>query len=178
MTATYFLGKQIVDAAYKGDEAVYGRNLLTNSNDFTTGWSNYQGATVTRTPNQTVEEWGATDATRIQTSGGTHEIKTHRTIGYTVEGVRYSKSIYIKNIGENVVRVNWNGVPSGNIFVQPGESLRVIGENGIGNGSSSNQIQILALNATDSLDFIAWRPQIVEGTKVPPWSPAPEDLIE
>jgi len=121
------------------------------------GWAARSGAVVNLTQNQSVPEWGAVDATRIQTSGGTQTYKyTYRVADLTTEGTSYTFSVWIKNIGSATVGVSF--YPGSNITsILPGESKRVSASM-VGDGFSEAQIRLRALNVSDSLDFIAWRP--------------------
>jgi len=121
------------------------------------GWTAISGATVTLAQNQAVPEWGAVDATRVQTSGGTGVGKYY--VAVTREdGAYYSNSVWVKNTGDKTVRVTTN-VSAKSDTVLPGESRRVKLENVGGTDVGALQIQFQALNAADSLDFVAWRPQ-------------------
>lgn len=87
-------------------------------------FSAYQGATVTKTENQSVSEWGATNAVRYVTSGGTSNIKGTITTGLlTSDSREYIHSIYIKNNGDTPITISNN--LSNTIVVQPKESRRV-----------------------------------------------------
>jgi hypothetical protein len=152
-------------------------NLVSRTKQKFNGWTAYQGATVTLTQNQTVPEWSATDATRIQTSGGTNTQKYVLTFGSaSVNATTYTMSAYVKNVG--VVAVKFiNGI-GGTITIQPGEMGR-FSVTGIGNGTTWHIFAFYALNAADNLDFIAWRPQAETKTYATSWTDgtrSPESL--
>lgn len=133
-------------------------NLVPVANQKFVGWDVYQGAVVTLTQNQVVPEWGATDATRIQTNGGTHIIKYFISLqNPSVAGQSYSASLHIKNIGNHPVMIHANLSPTSNQTVDVGETT-LVKIAGVGNGVNIFQIRIQALDAAHSLDFIAWRP--------------------
>jgi hypothetical protein len=120
------------------------------------GWTAYSGAVVTLTQNQSVPEWGCTDATRIQVSGGTSTYKYLLGLGFTsVSGQSYTNSIHIKNIGSAPVRIGANFPYTAT--VAPGETKKVILIN-IGDGVAIYRFDFYSVNASDSLDFIAWHP--------------------
>jgi hypothetical protein len=120
------------------------------------GWTAYSGAVVTLTQNQSVPEWGCTDATRIQVSGGTNTYKYLLGLGFTsVSGQSYTNSIHIKNIGSAPVRIGANFPYTAT--VAPGETKKVILIN-IGDGVAIYRFDFYSVNASDSLDFIAWHP--------------------
>ena len=136
-------------------------NLIPLNRQKFVGWTAISGAAVTLTQNQAVAEWGAVDATRIQTSGGTGVGKYY--VAVTREdGAYYSNSVWVKNTGDKTVRVTTN-VSAKNDNILPGESRRVKLENVGGVDIGALQIQFQALNAADSLDFIAWLPGIEKG---------------
>ena len=152
-------------------------NLIPLANQKFEGWTAYQGATVTLTQNQTVPEWSATDATRIQTSGGTNTQKYVLTFGSaSVNATTYTMSAYVKNVGAVAVKFI-NGI-GGTITIQPGEMGR-FSVTGIGNGTTWHIFAFYALNAADNLDFIAWRPQAEAKTLATTWTDgtrAPETI--
>lgn len=132
-------------------------NLLPKENCTFEGWTQYLGAKVTLTQNQTVPEWGCTDATRIQISGGSNVIKYFYAVGSPAEGVAWSEQVYVKNIGSTTVVVasNLNGL---NKSIDPGTAALVEFKL-VGNAAGgSAQIQFKSVNISDSLDFIAWHP--------------------
>ncbi|MFS0643661.1 phage tail protein [Siminovitchia sp. 179-K 8D1 HS] len=150
-----------------------GRNLLKDSNNFTT-LGKYQGAQYTYKTGISVPEWNATDATEIHVTGGTSAVKlTKQTGNRTIIGSNYVHSVWIKNIGTTVVRISNNlGMTE---EVLPNESKRVI-IFGVGKEGQNEQFNFNAKNINDNLDFIAWRMQIEQGTKVSNWQEAPEDI--
>ena len=149
-------------------------NLIPLNRQKFVGWTAISGATVTLAQGVAVPEWGAADATRIQTSGGTGSGKYY--VAVTREdGAYYSNSVWVKNTGDKTVRVTTN-VSAKSDTVLPGESRRVKLEKAGGADVGALQIQFQALNAADSLDFIAWRPQaeaktyctsFTDGTRTP-----------
>lgn len=132
-------------------------NLIPVNRQKFEGWSLFGGATVTLTQNQVVPEWGCTDATRIQISGGSNIIKYYYSVGAPVVGVRWTERVYVKNIGNTTVIVhsNLNGLQK-NIAAGTSDlvEFRLVGNS----ASGEAHIQFWAVNASDTLDFIAWRP--------------------
>ncbi|HFR3586869.1 TPA: phage tail protein [Streptococcus suis] len=135
----------------------------------------YQQASLIFTKNQSVQEWQATDAVRVQGTKGSSNsfcyLSTGRSIQNSTSGIRYVHSIYIKNTGapfqiSNNLRKT--------IDIATGETKRVaIFDVGIG----ARYLQIVFQQpGTGQLDFYYWHPQIETGTIVNDWSPAPEDL--
>jgi hypothetical protein len=142
------------------------------------GWIAYRGAEVTLTQGIAVPEWGATDATRIQTSGGTNVLKYVYTVGTPPAGALRAQQIYIKNTGTTTVRI-YSTVGSKWASILPGESKLVKMENIIGNGTGYLHIQFQAPDVADSLDFIAWRPMAEAKPYCTSWTDgtrAPETL--
>lgn len=147
-------------------------NLVPVDGQKFVGWFAYGGATVTLTQNQAVPEWGATDATRIQTNGGTHILKylINNLQNPSVVGQTYVASLYIKNTGNHPVIIHTNLSSTSVQTVDVGETTLVkITE--VGNGSNIFQIQIRALDAAHSLDFIAWRPMAEAKAYSTSWHP-------
>jgi hypothetical protein len=142
-------------------------NLIPLAKQNFTGWTAGGGATVTPTQGQVVAEWGATDATRIQTSGGTSIIKTYVSLGTSVSGQPYAASIWVKNQGAAQVRIL---LQSGNAaYVQPGQAVQVQ-LTGTGDGVADLQLQIRAGATGDSIDIIAWRPIVVAAAEITHWN--------
>lgn len=84
----------------------------------------YQGTVFTRTENQAVPEWGATNAVRVVSSGGTSNIKGTITTGLlTADSREYIHSIYIKNNSGEAIIVDNN--LSQSVRIEPKESRRV-----------------------------------------------------
>jgi hypothetical protein len=133
-------------------------NLLLVGKQKFVGWSTYSGAIVTLTQNQVVPEWGAKDATRIQTSGGTTLYKyIYTVLSPSVSGQAYSEQVCIKNIGTTTVRVQSN---LGSIINISAGEIKKVTFSDTGNGVSDLQLHFRAVNVDDSLDFIAWHPMI------------------
>jgi len=112
---------------------------------------------VTLAQNVEFPEIGRNDATRIRTTGGTHEAKYYINIERpSIANQSYTGSVCIKNIGSKPVQFTTNLGPI--VTVDPGEWARaIISANG--NGTSYFQLQFRTLNVDDDLDFIAWGPQ-------------------
>ena len=167
-----------IDTAIDGIE-IGGRNLLINSNIFTTGWSIYGGVQVIRTPEQVVPEWGATDATKIETVGGSSILKFYKQLINPIVDDTRIISIWVKNDSDSNLNINFNGsaVLSGSspLSLESGFSGRVIYNVRYYNGSF--QLQFRATSAEDSLNFTVWRMQVEVGTKATDWTPAPEDQV-
>lgn len=164
----------------KLDELEVGaRNLLLNSAKRVPGW--YASATGTITPNQTVPEWGCTDAYRVQGNPGTSAL--FAIIGgdmangenTSVAGQKYTTSVYIKNNSVNKmhIRTNPEGTPA-YFTIEANETKRAV-INSTGNGSYYLQIQFITKDYNSSFDFYYWHPQVEHGTLVTDWTPAPED---
>lgn len=135
----------------------------------------YQQATLIFTKKQSVQEWQATDAVRVQGTKGSSNIFCYLSTGQSnnnsTSGVRYVHSIYIKNTGapfqiSNNLRKT--------IDIATGETKRVVIFD-VGTGTSYLQITFQQ-SGTGQLDFYYWHPQIETGTIVNDWSPAYEDL--
>ncbi len=116
------------------------------------------GVDIIITQGQSVPEWGTNEATRIQTFGGSTSTKYSFPVGYISElNQEYTGSVYLKNIGINTIMLDIN--PGGNILVLPEEAIRAT-VSGVGNDISWLSLRIRAVNIGDSLDLIAWQPQI------------------
>ncbi|EJF48918.1 hypothetical protein YS9_2301 [Enterococcus sp. C1] len=152
-----------------------GRNYLRNSE--APRVANHSGSTIIVSPNQTVEEWRATNAVRHEVSGGTNTIVGTLSAGRTVTpNVRYVHSIFIKNIGTTNVRVNNN--LGGIIIVAPGESKRIVfPAGGSATGVASMQFVFVRDRVEDNCDFILWRAMIAQGNIVGDWVPNPDELV-
>ena len=167
----------------KVDGGVGARNLLLNSAEPLVGNSN--GSTYTITRGVEVSEWGATNATRVAGSGASGV--TSRSVFYiggvaatiaygkrtTVNGQKYSYSIYIKN---NHATENC-GIFSplkAVITIAPGESKRVEW-NVTGDGSGLIQIVFQSGASGGAFDITFWHPMIELGAFATDWVPAPED---
>lgn len=137
-------------------------NLIPVDKQKFVGWSARFGAAVTLVQNQVVPEWGATDATRIQTNGGTQNIKyTFDALDPAVNGQPYTWSVWVKNIGSTNLRLQIYPDTVSIVTVAPGESKKCT-VSIVGDGLTVLQLRFNAANASDSLDFIAWRPTAEE----------------
>ena len=145
-------------------------NLIPEErHDFTTGWLLYQGATATRTYGVRVPEWGATDAVRVQTSGGTSLLKTYITIAGAVQGEQVSVSVYVKNNGTTAAQVYTNAHGGTPVTLAPGESRRVVLTGAVGSGSF--QLQLRTFDAAHNLDLTLWHPQAEKSRYVTAYTP-------
>ncbi|HEM3698798.1 TPA: hypothetical protein U1C85_001880 [Streptococcus suis] len=151
-----------------------GNNLIIGS--MTRLPTPYQQANLIFTKNQSVQEWQATDAVRVQGTKGSSNIFCYLSVGRSnyksTSGVKYVHSIYIKNTGAPF-QVSNNLRKT--IDIATGETKRVVIFD-VGAGTSYLQINFQQ-SGTGQLDFYYWHPQIETGTIVNDWSPAPEDLI-
>ena len=163
---------------------VGGRNILKNSGDdiiklWGTAASN--GGTMTKTTDQTVSEWGASDAIRVTGQAGSTNalfglINTiYANTDLSISGQPYVFSVYIKNNASTNLTIGFNGLGS-SVVVPANTITRVISTNAKGTGSGNVQFTVSAAAASGSYDFIYWHPQIEYGTKATDWSPAPEDV--
>lgn len=151
-------------------DASTGNIVPIESSDFTTGWSDYDGALIEREKGVFVPEWNTYDATRITVTGGNFTIKSHIqfiTQDNINENQIFSGQVKVKNIGENPVRVHSNRTATylGQTTFEPGEigiCRWVTVPNPKGSGGNV-QIQFRSV-AGDDLDFIAYQPQIEERT--------------
>lgn len=84
----------------------------------------YSGAVFTKTENVSVPQWGATNAVRYVSTGGTNRIKGTITTGLlTSDSREYIHSIYVKNNGTESFSISNN--LSATITIQPKETRRV-----------------------------------------------------
>src|SRR5699024_397118 len=97
-----------IETAIDGIE-VGGRNLIPNSNDFSE-YTGYRGAIVEQETGVVVEEWGATDATRLIVTNGSHNIKTAPSVYSDYKGT-LTYSYWVKNNGNEPVEFHYNGFP-------------------------------------------------------------------
>lgn len=129
------------------------------------------GAVRSETLNQTVPEWGATNAKRITLTGGTNVIKGLISTGIlTSPGVTYTHSIYIKNNGTTNIIVGNNLDET--LIIYPNESKLLIFKpvsrvSGLANGSL--QFTVSAPAVADNIDMTVWRAKIEAGNYTP-WS--------
>jgi hypothetical protein len=133
-------------------------NLIPVANQKFVGWYAYTGTTVTLTQNQSMPEWEAKDATRIQSSGGTNNAKYYWIIASpSVSGQAYTVTVYLKNIGAGSVLI---ATGLGNsTTIASGES-KLVKISVIGNGTYNMNMVFSTANVSDSLDIIAWHPQV------------------
>ena len=151
------------------------RNLIKNSNSNFKNQTVYQGATYTATENTEVEEWGTNEATRIQTSGGTHMLKLTPSISYKFS-VRATYSVYIKNNSQHSMRMRFNGLNSTYIHLVAGEQKRVVVTGNFRDNYAWFQRQLWTNDISHDLDVSLWREKLELGDNVTRWTPAPEDL--
>ena len=142
----------------------YGRNILpVGSEDFVTGWAAYDGSVATLTQNQTVEEWGTSEATRIQCTGGTATLKYMGIAALLASGDIRTVHIKVKNVGNYPIRILLNYKASD--YVVTNGVLDYIAT--ITGDGGSLFIGFQTTNITDALDVIAYQPQINLGQFYP-----------
>lgn len=131
-------------------------NLIAEASRKFENWTIDSGASVILTQNQSVSEWNTAEATRIQISGGSAVSKLYYSANLSPSASIAKTSCYVKNIGTKTVKIT--SVPSNKYQnVSPGQTA-IVSIDGATAGSGSTQIRFDALNASDSLDFIAWSP--------------------
>jgi hypothetical protein len=140
--------------------------FISIDDGLTMGWKTYGNPVITLTQNQVVPEWGATDATRIQSAGGTASLKYVLYLPGRKAGVTDIASMWIKNLGKCAVRLS--GAWATNMPVNPGESKRVTST--IYDTSQTTRWYGLQVDDnTKDLDIIAWRPQVEEKAYATSW---------
>lgn len=150
-----------------------GVNLAIDSNRWDR-FVNYSGTSSTRSV-VSVSEWGANDANRVVTSGGSSVLKCIYFAFTPADGQVVSESIYFKNNGSTRILLHSNQ-GNRNEWIEPGVSKRVKFEGIIGNGVGNLQIQTRSEAIDDALDFTWWRIKTELGDKVTPWSVNPNEL--
>lgn len=150
-----------------------GTNLMKNSNSIAL-FGAYMGASITKTDNIVVAEWGAVDANQIQTTGGTNVLKVLVSVYTPKLGEVITISGWFKNNGSKDIYVYSN--QGGRLFtLTPGSATRVVFEGIEGNGIGNVQFQLRTVAAADAMNITWWRLKAENGNKVSDWSPAPED---
>jgi hypothetical protein len=150
-----------VEGPFEGSQAVLveegTQNIIPLNRQKFVGWAAYGGASVTLTQDQVVPEWGATDATRIQISGGSNALKYYYNAG-ALTGA-HSIQFRVKNQGAATLVV-FSNTGGRSQQITSGQSVYVKWDNIVGDGVGQIHIQFRTLDAGDSLDFIAWRPMV------------------
>src|SRR5690606_21950621 len=126
----------------------------------------------TRTINTvSVPEWGASDATRIVSSGGNSTVRVLTALGVPKTGEVVTASGWFRNNGtKNIIVASNQGARS--IILAPGEGKRIVFEGIEGNGVGSVQFQVNPIIVSDNVDFTWWRLQYEFGNKVTDWTPS------
>lgn len=158
-----------------------GINLLNKSNDFS-DIKLFSDATVTKTYDIVVAEWGGKKGTRLVTSGGTHIIKmlkTNSPTTYWPTADLYTMSMWVKNNSTTtIVRMEANGLNSlitNNSTVNPGESKRIV-ITGSGNTVGAMQFNFNAPIVNSIIDITVGYAKVEKGTIATDWSPSPQDI--
>lgn len=127
----------------------------------------HQGTVWTKTENQTVTEWGATNAVRYVSSGGTANIKGTINSGLiTADSREYIHSIYVKNNAGTAVDITNN--LSQIITLQPKESRRLeynpaLRADDLPPGALQFVVQVPAgAPVSQVVDITVWRAKIEE----------------
>lgn len=141
----------------------------------------YAGATMTKTPNVVVAEWGAADAVKYTLTGGTSTIACTLPAGSnTTLGVKedYDISIYIKNTG--TVAFNMGGNITASVRIEPGESKRVtfLPKQYSHPTGAARQFSITRLTTGSDVEFIVWKAKFAYGTYNSIWTPRPAEDYE
>lgn len=141
-------------------------NLLQNGVKSEVPYVNgYQGTVFARTENQVVSEWGATNAVRVVSSGGTSAIKGTITTGLlTADGREYVHSIYLKN--NSGVAITLDNNLGERITIYPKESRYVTFKPASRADDLNPAALQFVINATQSasqiIDITVWRAKIEE----------------
>lgn len=151
-------------------------NLINDSNNFKTGAS--LGSVIKYQENVEVLQWGAKDATRITTTGGTYTTKYSK---YVLDNKQiddkkeYAISIYLTN-NSSTESIEVSNNMGNRVAVLPKQSRRVIINGGKKNGSALNlQINILAMKVSSPIDVTVWRTKAVEGN-MDDWGPSQSEI--
>lgn len=134
-------------------------NLIPVENRKFEGWVAYQGAVVTVTQDIPMPEWGTTEATRIQTSGGSSATKFLYRAGIGNSKTFYYKSVYVKNTGTTSFSVHGNNITSKPLVVNPGESVKAIREGFGVNNTLQNSLEFTS-NIGEGINMIVYQPVI------------------
>lgn len=126
-------------------------------------FNGYLGTTYTTTNNVAVPEWGATNAVRYVTSGGTATLKGKISTGLlTTAGLEYVHSIYLKNNSSTAITVSNN--LGENVTVYPKESRRVTFKPASRADDLAPAALQFTINATQGvsqiIDITVWRAKI------------------
>jgi len=131
-------------------------NLITDT-DYS-DWTAYSGASVTVTQGQE-DPFGGSNGTRIQTSGGSDILKYFYDLGTGEDGQDYSYQTWVKVLSGSLV-VRSKKTPSGETTYIPADGWQKWTASNVGDGVAIVQLQFKAEDASDSLDFLAYQPQI------------------
>lgn len=144
-------------------------NLVPSGALFFEGWTEWDGAIVTITQDQTVSEWNTNLATRLQSTGGSSLAKYFTTVVVpSANGQPYAVQVKVKNIGLNTVRVD-TYIDASTIHqdVDPGE-VAEIELHPTGDGSTSLRVQFKAIGG-DDLDLMLFDLQVEAATYTTSW---------
>ena len=141
----------------------------------------YSGATLTKTTNALVPEWGATTAVKYAVSGGTSTIACSMPGGSTTPpGIKenYDISVYIKNTGSKAFSLNGN--ITGGVRIEPGEAKRVtwLVKDYSHPTGANRQFSINRVVAGEAIEFVIWKAKFAFGTYNSIWTPRPDEDYE
>ncbi|MGX7099420.1 glucosaminidase domain-containing protein, partial [Globicatella sanguinis] len=172
---------------------VGGQNLIKGTDDlsgiFGTG---YNGSSIKYYKNYEIDkaEWGkTTNATRvvITQAGGVSGVFSTIDHFRMIFGKPYTVSFYVKNLGQNTIRFNLNGLmlnPDGtgsqSIYVQGGESGKFSAIGYMRDNPDWNWFQIAPM-PSDGITLMVFAIaylQVEEGTFATDWDLAPEEKID
>ncbi|MGV1199119.1 hypothetical protein [Enterococcus casseliflavus] len=141
----------------------------------------YSGATLTKTTNVLVPEWGATTAVKYAVSGGTSTIACSMPGGSTTTpGIKenYDISVYIKNTGSKAFSLNGN--ITGGVRIEPGEAKRVtwLVKDYSHPTGANRQFSINRVVAGEAIEFVIWKAKFAFGTYNSIWTPRPDEDYE
>ena len=141
----------------------------------------YSGATLTKTTNVLVPEWGATTAVKYAVSGGTSTIACSMPGGSTTPpGIKenYDISVYIKNTGSKAFSLNGN--ITGGVRIEPGEAKRVtwLVKDYSHPTGANRQFSINRVVAGEAIEFVIWKAKFAFGTYNSIWTSRPDEDYE
>ena len=151
-------------------------NLIPQNKQTFEGWYKYGGTSATLTQGVAIPGITQNGATRIQTTGGSGAdtyLKYYFSAGTFSGSDSCSISVWIYNCGSTIVRLTGNAV-TGSVIVNPGEiKYATISRKAPGIDYGDVQLRFGAYtNSTDSLDFIAFQPQIEKKDYATPFTPS------
>lgn len=166
-----------VDKVFSNGQQVYGRNLLTNTSDFSYNWYAWSGQlSISKTM-----EYNGYPSMVLASSSGQQLSSQHLSLGTLNNSTKYTASFWAKadNVGDKAHTELWGSIGATN-FVLTADWVRyttVLTSKPDVNTNISHCVYFVGVPGGNKGNVYIALPKLEIGTVSTPHSPAPEDVM-